>query len=266
MLNALYNSITFRPLPITHFLLPFNHFLSMKLDILVLAAHPDDAELACSGTILSHIKKGFKVGIVDLTKGELGTRGTAEIRAAEAEASAKLMGLSVRQNIGLEDGYFDNERESQLKVIQAIRKFRPEIVLANAISDRHPDHGKGARLAVDACFKSGLRKIVTRENGQEQEAWRPKVVYHYIQSNYIKPDFIVDISEVWEQKLDSIKAFKSQFYDPMNSDENTFISSPEFLLFIEARAKEMGHSIGKKYGEGFTVTKMIGVDNLFDIF
>ncbi len=176
------------------------------------------------------------------------------------------MGISVRENLGLEDGYFDNIKESQFKLIQAIRKYRPEIVLANAIQDRHPDHGKGARLAIDACFKSGLKKILTQENGKEQEAWRPGAVYHYIQNNLLKPDFIVDISEVWEQKLDSIKAFKSQFFDPENMEQNTFISSPDFLYFIEARAKEMGHSIGKKYGEGFTVDKTIGIDNLFDLF
>lgn len=237
----------------------------MKLDILVFSAHPDDAELSCAGTIISHINKGFIVGIVDLTRGEMGTRGTPELRVKEANDAAQILGISVRENLELEDVYFNNTLKDQLKVIQAIRKFRPEMVLANAISDRHPDHGKAAKLAIDSCFMAGLKRIKTYENGQEQEAWRPKVLYHYIQNNYIKPDFIVDVSDVWDTKLQAIKAFRSQFYDPKNGDENTFISTPDFLQFIEARSREMGHAIGKKYGEGFTVNRFIGVENLFDL-
>jgi len=237
----------------------------MKLDLLVIAAHPDDAELSCGGTIISHINKGFTVGIVDLTQGEMGTRGTPEIRKEEALQAAQIMGVSVRENLQLEDVFFNNTLKDQLKVIQAVRKFRPKIVLANAISDRHPDHGKAAKLINDACFMAGLKKIKTHENDQEQEAWRPKALYHFIQSHYIKPDIIVDVTDVWERKLEAIKAFKSQFYDPKNNAENTFISSPDFLPFIEARSREMGHAIGKRHGEGFTVNRSIGVDNLFDL-
>ncbi|MDQ3534352.1 MAG: bacillithiol biosynthesis deacetylase BshB1 [Bacteroidota bacterium] len=237
----------------------------MKLDILVLAAHPDDAELSCAGTLITHIQKGFKVGIVDLTQGEMGTRGTIQTRAQEAMQAAKIMGLAVRENLELEDVFFNNSLQEQLKVIQAIRKFKPDIVLANAISDRHPDHGKGAKLAIDAFFMSGLKKIVTYENEMEQEAWRPKVLYHFIQNNYIKPDFIVDVSDVWDQKLDAIKVFKSQFYNADSKEDTTFISTPDFLPFIEARSREMGHAIGKRYGEGFTVNRFIGVGNLFDL-
>jgi bacillithiol biosynthesis deacetylase BshB1 len=237
----------------------------MKLDILVLAAHPDDAELSCAGTLITHIQKGFKVGIVDLTQGEMGTRGTIQTRAQEAMQAAKIMGLAVRENLELEDVFFNNSLQEQLKVIQAIRKFKPDIVLANAISDRHPDHGKGAKLAIDAFFMSGLKKIVTYENEMEQEAWRPKVLYHFIQNNYIKPDFIVDVSDVWDQKLDAIKVFKSQFYNAESKEDTTFISTPDFLPFIEARSREMGHAIGKRYGEGFTVNRFIGVGNLFDL-
>ncbi len=237
----------------------------MKLDILVLAAHPDDAELSCAGTLITHIQKGFKVGIVDLTQGEMGTRGTIQTRAQEAMQAAKIMGLAVRENLELEDVFFNNSLQEQLKVIQAIRKFKPDIVLANAISDRHPDHGKGAKLAIDAFFMSGLKKIVTYENEMEQEAWRPKVLYHFIQNNYIKPDFIVDVSDVWDQKLDAIKVFKSQFYNADSKEDTTFISTTDFLPFIEARSREMGHAIGKRYGEGFTVNRFIGVGNLFDL-
>jgi bacillithiol biosynthesis deacetylase BshB1 len=218
----------------------------MKLDILVLAAHPDDAELAVAGTIVSAIAQGKKVGIVDFTRGELGTRGTPEIRLAESAAASEILGIHARENLELADGFFQNNRESQLKLIQAIRKYQPDIVLANALEDRHPDHGKGAQLAIDACFLSGLRKI---ESGLAP--WRPKHVYHYIQDRYLKPDFVVDISAHWETKEAAIRAFKSQFFDPNSSEPASYISSPDFLAFIEARAQEMGHKIGVKYGEGF---------------
>lgn len=218
----------------------------MKLDILVLAAHPDDAELAVAGTIVSAIAQGKKVGIVDFTRGELGTRGTPEIRLAESAAASKILGIHARENLELADGFFQNDRESQLKLIQAIRKYQPDIVLANALEDRHPDHGKGAQLAIDACFLSGLRKIET-----DLAPWRPKHVYHYIQDRYLKPDFVVDISAHWETKEAAIRAFKSQFFDPNSSEPASYISSPDFLAFIEARAQEMGHKIGVKYGEGF---------------
>lgn len=237
----------------------------MKLDILVVAAHPDDAELACSGTILSQISKGHKVGILDLTQGEMGTRGTPEIRLLEAEDSAKILGLSARENLNFKDIFFKDDTVHQIEVIKMIRKYRPEIVLANAVSDRHPDHEKGGSLVSNACFMSGLRKIETTYDNSSQSPWRPKFVYRYIQNNYIKPDFVVDITDFWEIKLASISAFKSQFYDPENKEPASFISSKEFLDFIDARAREFGHSINVKYGEGFTVEKMIGVGDLFDL-
>ena len=237
----------------------------MKLDILAFASHPDDVELSCSGTIISHIKKGYQVGIVDLTKGELGTRGTPEIRMQESEAASKIMGIHVRENLGFKDGFFVNDKEHQIEVVKMIRKYQPEIVLANAVSDRHPDHGKGADVVRDAIFVAGLRMVETRINGEIQEPWRPKVVYHYIQNNYINPDLIVDISEHWEAKLASIKAFKSQFFDPESNEPQSFISSPDFMEFLEARSKEFGHAINCKYGEGFTVERKVGVKNLFDL-
>jgi bacillithiol biosynthesis deacetylase BshB1 len=236
-----------------------------KLDILVIAAHPDDAELGCSGTILAQVDKGYKVGIVDLTKGEMGTRGTPEIRLKEADEAAKILKLSARENLGFKDIYFLNDEEHQLKLIEVIRKYKPEIVLANAVTDRHPDHGKGSDLATISCFMSGLRKIETSFEGKNQEPWRPKHVYHYIQNNYINPDFIVDITPYWDSKIESIKAFKSQFFDPTNQEPASFISDPEFLPFIESRARDFGHRIMTTYGEGFTVERYIGVKDLFDL-
>lgn len=236
-----------------------------KLDILVIAAHPDDAELGCSGTIAAHIAKGYKVGIVDLTHGEMGTRGTPEIRLQESDEAARILGLSARENLGFKDIYFKDDEAHQLELIKVIRKYQPEIVLANAITDRHPDHGKGSSLASNACFMSGLRKIETELDGVAQQAWRPKFVYHYIQNNYIQPDFIVDITAHWDTKVASIMAFKSQFYDPSSQEPSSFISSPEFLPFVESRSREFGHRIMVKYGEGFTVERFIGVDNLFDL-
>lgn len=236
-----------------------------KLDILVLAAHPDDAELACSGTIAKHIAAGYTVGIVDFTKGEMGTRGTPELRIEEAGLAAGILGLTVRENLGMKDILFRDDHEHQLEVVKTIRKYRPEIVLANAVSDRHPDHGKSGSLASHACFISGLRKIVTEVEGLSQDPWRPKFVYHYIQNNFIKPDFVVDVSDFWDIKVASIKAFRSQFYDPKSLEPESFISSPEFLDFIDARGKEMGHSIMVKYGEGFTVERMLGVSDLFHL-
>lgn len=238
----------------------------MKLDILVLASHPDDAELGAGGTIASHVAKGRKVGVVDFTKGELGTRGTPETRAAEAAEGAKILGLAVRENLGLADGFFRNDEEHQRKVIAAIRKYQPEIVLANAIHDRHSDHGKGAQLAYDSCFLSGLAKIETSdEQGNAQKAWRPNAVYHYIQSQFIEPDFIVDVTPYWETKVRAIKAFKTQFFDPNSKEPTTYISTPEFLNMVEARAIELGHAIGVKYGEGFTVKRTPGINDLFQL-
>ena len=238
----------------------------MKLDILVLAAHPDDAELGCGGTIARHTSRGIKVGIVDFTRGELGTRGTPETRMREAAESARILGVTVRENLNLKDGFFQNDQENQLSVIRAIRKYQPRIVLANAIYDRHIDHGKGANLGYDASFLSGLVKIETRdEEGNIQKAWRPEVVYHYIQSQFITPDFIVDISAEWDIKMRAIKAFVSQFFDPRSTEPETYISKPGFLKMLEGRAVEYGHAIGVTYGEGFTTRRFIGVDNLFDL-
>lgn len=238
----------------------------MKLDILVLAAHPDDAELGCGGTIAKHIALGLKVGIVDLTQGELGTRGTPETRKAEAEEASKILGLTVRENLGLADGFFQNTKEDQLKVVTVVRKFQPEIVLANAVRDRHPDHGRGAELIYDACFLAGLIKVETTFNGAPQKAWRPKNIYHFIQSQSLLPDFIVDITEHWDVKLESILAYKTQFYDPNNKEPNTYISSPAFLKMVESRHIEQGHAIGVKYGEGFTVRRPMGVKNILELF
>ena len=239
----------------------------MKLDILVIAAHPDDAELSCSGTILIHVAQGNKVGIVDLTRGELGTRGTAITRKQEAADAAMILGISVRENLELADGFFANDAAHQKKVIQAIRKYQPEIVLGNAIYDRHPDHGRAASLIFESCFYSGLAKIETLdEKGNIQKPWRPKALYHFIQTLSLKPDFIVDVSASWEKKMESIAAYKTQFYDPSSKEPETLISSPAFLQLIEARAVEFGSAIGVKHGEGFTVRKTLGVKNLFDIF
>lgn len=240
-------------------------FIHMKLDILALAAHPDDVELSSSGTLLKAILNGKKAGIVDFTRGELGTRGTPEIREAEANASARILGLAARENLGFRDGFFKNDEEHQLEVIKMIRKYRPEIVLANAYDDRHSDHGRASQLSKEACFLSGLKNVRTQMDGMEQEAWRPKVVYHYIQSIPSQPDFIVDVSEVWETKVASIKAFASQFFDPNSNEPNTYISSPEFMKMVEARAIHYGHEIGVKYGEGFNVERMVGVGDVFDL-
>lgn len=240
---------------------PLN-LLTMKLDILVFAAHPDDAELGCGGTIVSEVKKGRKVGIVDLTRGELGTRGTVELREQEAANSSEVLGVSVRENLGFKDGFFMDDPEHQLEVIKKIRQYQPEIVIANAISDRHPDHPRSSRLVTESVFKAGLAKVETQVDTKNQEAWRPSKVYHYIQSWHLKPDFIVDVSETWEKKIESIGCYKSQFHDPDSQEPDTFISSPEFLKLIEARAKEYGSLIGVKYGEGFTVERTPGVSDL----
>jgi N-acetylglucosamine malate deacetylase 1 len=237
----------------------------MKLDLLVLAAHPDDAELGAGGTIAKHVALGYKVGIVDFTRGELGTRGTPETRKQEASESAKILGVKVRDNLELKDGFFQNDMQSQLKVITAIRKYQPDIVLANAVTDRHVDHGKGASLSYDACFLSGLAKIETTDESGKQSPWRPRVVYHYIQSLLVVPDFIVDVSAHWDTKMNSIKAFKTQFFDPGSSEPETYISKPGFLKMIESRGIEFGHAVGATYGEGFTLRRYPGVDDLFHL-
>lgn len=237
----------------------------MKLDILVFAVHPDDAELGCSGTILKHIAAGKKVGIVDLTRGELGTRGTAETRDQESTDSTRVLGLHARENLGMRDGFFRNDEEHQLQIIRMIRKYTPEIVLCNALHDRHPDHGRASELVYDSFFLSGLPKIKTSLDNHEQEAFRPRLLLNYIQDRYIEPDVIVDVSEFWDKKLECIRAFKTQFFDPGSEEPQTYISSPVFLKAIEARSRELGKSIGAVHGEGFTSKKLLGVDSLFDL-
>ncbi|HEY1010122.1 MAG: bacillithiol biosynthesis deacetylase BshB1 [Daejeonella sp.] len=237
----------------------------MKLDILVFAVHPDDAELGCSGTILKHIAAGKKVGIVDLTRGELGTRGTAETRDQESAASTAILGLHIRENLGMRDGFFKNDEEHQLKIIRMIRKYAPEIVLSNALHDRHPDHGRAGELVYDALFLSGLAKVKTQLDGKEQQAFRPRLLLQYIQDRYIQPDILVDVTEFWEKKLESIHAFKTQFFNPDNDDQQTYISSPDFLKIIEARSRELGKSIGAVHAEGFTSKKLLGVNDLFEL-
>ena len=234
----------------------------MKLDILAIEAHPDDVELGAGGTVYKHVSQGKKVGILDLTRGELGTRGSAEIRDKEAAASSKILKLTTRVNLGMADGFFTNSKENQLLIVEQIRRFKPDVVLCNAIEDRHPDHGKGSKLTSDACFLSGLRRIETQWEGKAQEAWRPKAVYHYIQDRYIKPDFIVDISDEWEVKMKSILAFSSQFYNPNSKEPISPIATKDFLDFIKGRGSEFGRQVGGRYGEGFTVERTIGVEDI----
>lgn len=237
----------------------------MKLDILVFAVHPDDAELGCSGTILKHIALGKKVGIVDFTRGELGTRGTAETRDEEAAESAKILGLHVRENLRFKDGFFKNDETHQLEVIKMVRKYQPEIILTNALHDRHPDHARAGDLANDAIFLSGLIKVETKLDGVSQAAWRPRLVLQYIQDRYIEPDIIIDITDFINQKEECIRAFKTQFDSKDNKEPQTYISSPEFLDSVTGRAREFGKQIGVKYGEGFTSRKLLGIDNLFEL-
>lgn len=238
----------------------------MKLDILAIGVHPDDVELSASGTILKHIALGKTVGILDLTRGELGTRGNAALRTEEAMRSAKILGLSVREQLTMADGFFENNENNQKHIIQAIRKYQPEIILCNAISDRHPDHGRAAKLAADACFYSGLIKIETRaEDHSLQQAWRPKAVYHYIQDHFIEPDFVIDITAHMDKKMESIFAFSSQFFDPNSKEPETPISSKNFMENVKAKAALFGRAINCDYAEGFTVSRYIGVENLFDL-
>jgi len=235
---------------------------TIKLDVLAIGAHPDDVELGAGGTLASMISAGKKVGIVDLTRGQLGSRGTVKDREEEAAASSKILGLSARENLGMEDGHFVNDREHREAIIQMIRLYQPDVLLANAVSDRHPDHGKGAALVSEAAFQSGLRALKTSLRGEDQTHWRPRVVYHYIQDRYHHPDVVVDISQFFEKKMEAVRAFKSQFHDPNSTEPNTPISSPEFIHFLEARAREMGRIIGAEYGEGFTTQRAPGVSDL----
>lgn len=239
--------------------------MNNSLDILAFAAHPDDVELSCSGTLMKHIKAGMTVGIVDLTQGELGSRGTIETRYTEAESASKIMGISARVNLKMADGFFEINQKNKLLIVEQIRRFRPKIVLANAVSDRHPDHGRASQLVSEACFLAGLRKIETTFEGQQQEAFRPDVVYHYIQDYHIKPDFVVDVSEFVDRKIAAIKAYKTQFYDPNSTEPQTPISGEDFFEFIRSRMKEFGRPSGAKYAEGFIVERYPKVDLLTDL-
>lgn len=225
----------------------------MKVDILAFGAHPDDVELSAAGTILKHIKLGKKVGIVDLTRGELGTRGTAAIRAKESAASAKILGIAFRENLKMADGFFTNDKKHQLAIIKKLRQYQPDVVLANAIEDRHPDHGRAAKLIADACFLAGLIKISTSINGKKQQPWRVKALYHYIQYRKLKADFAVDISAHMDKKMEAIKSFHSQFYDPSSKEPSTLISSPQFLEYVKKREAEYGQMLQVQYAEGYNV-------------
>ena len=233
----------------------------MKIDILAFGAHPDDVELGCGGTIAKLISEGKTCVIVDLTKGEMGTRGTDETRRIEAGNSAKILGVSARENLGMKDGFLVNSEEYQLMIVKMIRKYRPEIVLANAIDDRHPDHAKGAKLVSDACFLSGLRKIETSEDGENQEVWRPKHIFNYIQWKNIKPEFVIDISEHLDKKIEACMAFKTQFYDPNSKEPETPITSRDFYESLTYRAQDLGRLSGVAYAEGFTTEKLIALKN-----
>ena len=234
----------------------------MKLDILAFGAHPDDVELGAGATIAKEISLGKKVGIVDLTRGELGTRGSADLRDIEAENAAKILGVSVRENVGFADGFFINDKAHQLEIIKMIRKYKPEIVLCNAIDDRHIDHPKGSKLVSDACFLSGLLKIETEVEGIQQMKWRPKQVYHYIQWKNIEPDFVVDVTGFMNSKIDSVKAYSSQFFDPTSKEPETPITSKNFIDSIGYRANDLGRLIGVEHAEGFTTERYVAVENL----
>ncbi|MCA6449018.1 MAG: bacillithiol biosynthesis deacetylase BshB1 [Chitinophagaceae bacterium] len=237
----------------------------MKLDILAFGVHPDDVELGCSGTLLAAIAEGKKVGVVDLTRGELGTRGTVETRREEAARAAEIMGIQVRENLGMADGFFQNDETNLRKVIEMIRKYQPSVILANAFEDRHPDHGRSAKLVADAAFLSGLRKIETYSDGQLQEVWKPAYVFHYIQDRFIAPSFVVDITPFMDKKMEAVLAYSTQFFNPDLNEPQTYISSSQFLETVKARALMMGKRIGVGYAEGFYTEKTPGISS-FDAF
>jgi len=237
----------------------------MKLDILAIGAHPDDVELCCGATLAKEIANGRKIGVLDLTQGELGTRGTAKTRNEESKKAAKILGVSVRENLRMADGFFVNDKAHQIEVIKMIRKYQPEIVLCNAIDDRHIDHAKGSKLVSDACFLSGLIKIETEYEGKTQSHWRPKHVYHYIQWKNLEPDIIVDVTGYIDRKMEAILAYKTQFYDPKSDEPETPISRKNFIDSITVRATDLGRLVGVEHGEGFTVERYPAVDSLFDL-
>jgi bacillithiol biosynthesis deacetylase BshB1 len=231
----------------------------MKLDILAFGVHPDDVELGCAGTLMAAIAEGKKVGVIDLTRGELGTRGTVETRKAEAAKAAAIMGIQVRENLGMADGFFQNDEQHQRLVISAIRKYQPAIILANAPEDRHPDHGRSAKLVADAAFLSGLRKIETVDKGISQQVWRASYIFHYIQDRFIQPSFVIDISAYMDKKIEAVLAYSTQFNSTNSSEPQTYISSPQFLETVKARALMLGKRIGVGYAEGYITEKIIGL-------
>lgn len=235
---------------------------NQKVDILAFAAHPDDVELSASGTILKHIEQGKTVAIVDLTRGELGSRGTLETRKIEAQEASKIMGISARVNLGLADGFFEHNEENLLKIVEQIRYFKPDVVFANAIEDRHPDHAKASKLVSDACFLAGLVKVKSFFETYKQEAHRPRLVLHYIQDRYVKPDLVVDITQYYERKMEAVLAYKTQFFQEDQEGPKTPISGKDFLAFLTGRMTEFGRSIGVSYAEGFTVERTIGIEDL----
>lgn len=239
--------------------------MSLKVDILAFGAHPDDVELGCAGTLAKEISLGRKVGIIDLTEGELGTRGSVEIRYKEAAKASEILDISVRENLKMRDGFFKNDEEHQMQVIKMIRKYRPKIVLCNAVDDRHIDHGKGAKLVSDACFLSGLKRIETVLEDKKQEAWRPEIVYHYIQWKDLKPDFVVDITGFMDKKVEAIMAYDSQFYNPNTNDSVTPIATKNFLDSIKYRSQDLGRLIGTDFAEGFTAERYVAVNSLADL-
>lgn len=238
---------------------------SMKVDILAFAAHPDDIEISCGGTIRKHIDLGKKIAIVDFTKGELGTRGTAVTRMEESALSSEILGIHDRVNLGFRDGFFVHDESHLLEIVKMVRKYQPEIVLANTPKDRHPDHGRASGIISNACFLSGLMKIKTTLNGEEQERWRPRAVYHYIQDYYMQPDFVVDVTGYEEIKLKALKAFKTQFYDPQSDEPETPISGDDFFEFILARMREYGRPIGAEFAEGFVADRLVGINSFDDL-
>ncbi len=239
--------------------------MSETVDILAIGVHPDDVELSASGTLMKQIEQGSSVAIVDLTRGELGSRGSAALRIEEAGRAADIMGISHRVNLGMEDGFFEANTENKRRIIEQIRRFRPKVVLANAIHDRHPDHGRAAKLTSDACFLAGLRKIETSWDGKPQEHHRPEAVYHYIQDYYLEPDFVVDVTDYVDRKIEVIKAFSSQFYDPLSKEPATPISGEDFFDFIKSRMRNFGRPAGVPFAEGFTRSRYLRVDDLFDL-
>ena len=233
----------------------------MKVDILAIGAHPDDVELGCGGTLAKLISEGKKVAVVDLTQGELGTRGTNITRAQEAASASEILGISARENLKMKDGFILNSEEYQIQIVKMIRKYQPEIVLANAVDDRHPDHAKAAKLVSDACFLSGLVKIETELDGENQKQWRPKQVFHYIQWKHITPDFVIDISDFMEKKIEACLAYKTQFYDPDSKEPMTPIATKDFLESLTYRAQDLGRLSGVEFAEGFTTEKLLAFKN-----